>query len=217
VVASRKIKRRAQRKNFKKSLKSRIKPKEKIEDIKVGPAVYGGFDRKETTGLEKAPRLKAKKLKTSPIEMKKSPYKMKGFSGFGNEKESPVQNKTILKTVDKISKKPASAGRKAITAASNVAKEFSSKTKSAMSQVRGNKVGTFNGRDVRFVKRVPGKFASSAHKTAMFRGIGKLAAPLTVASTLHGFYKAGKEKGFKPPSFKKATYNQPFNFKNNKK
>ena len=33
--------------------------------------------RKETTGLEKAPRLKAKKLKTSP-------YKMKGFSGFGN-------------------------------------------------------------------------------------------------------------------------------------
>jgi len=33
--------------------------------------------REEITGLEKAPRLKAKKLKTSP-------FKMKGFSGFGN-------------------------------------------------------------------------------------------------------------------------------------
>jgi len=140
-----------------------------------------------------------------------------------------------VKAADKISRKPASAGRKATKSFSNVAKGFSSKAKSAISQLTksakntfvnnavsgakqiGNKVGTFNGRDVKFIKRVPGKFASSASKTAMFRGVGKFMPPVAVASTMYDFYKAGKEKGFKPPKFKKATANKPFNFKKNKK
>ena len=126
--------------------------------------------------------------------MKKGPFKMKGPG---------------VKSADRISRKPASAGRTAKTAASNVAKQFSSKAKSAMSQAAkttlvnnavsgakqiGNKVGTFNGRDVKFIKRVPGKFASSASKTAMFRGIGKAVPAIGVAATIGDFYKSGQKR-----------------------
>lgn len=116
-----------------------------------------------------------------------------------------------VKTADRISKKPASAGRKAKTAASNVAKQFSSKAKSAISQLTksakntfvnnaisggkqiGNKVGTFNGRDVKFIKRVPGKFARSASKTAMFRGIGKAVPAIGMGLLLKDMYTAGQK------------------------
>ena len=116
-----------------------------------------------------------------------------------------------VKAADKISRKPASAGRTAKSAASNVAKGFSSKAKSAISQLTksakntfvnnavsgakqiGNKVGTFNGRDVKFIKRVPGKFARSASKTAMFRGIGKAVPAIGMGLLLKDMYTAGQK------------------------
>ena len=129
--------------------------------------------------------------------MKKGPFKMKGPG---------------VKAADKISRKPATAVSKTTKAFSNVAKGFSSKAKSAISQLTksakntfvnnavsgakqiGNKVGTFNGRDVKFIKRVPGKFARSASKTAMFRGIGKAVPAVGMGLLLKDMYTAGQKR-----------------------
>ena len=113
-----------------------------------------------------------------------------------------------VKAADKISRKPASAGRRAKAGFSNVAKQFSKVAGSKMSQAAkttlvnnavsgakqiGNKVGTFNGRDVKFIKRVPGKFARSASKTAMFRGVGKAVPAIGMGLLLKDMYTAGQK------------------------
>ena len=125
--------------------------------------------------------------------MAQGPFKMKGPG---------------VKAADKISRKPATAVSKTTKAFSNVAKQFSKVAGSKMSQAAkttlvnnavsgakqiGNKVGTFNGRDVKFIKRVPGKFARSASKTAMFRGIGKAFPAIGVGLLLKDMYTAGQK------------------------
>jgi hypothetical protein len=89
--------------------------------------------------LKKASKAHAGQAKQIDNIMKQAPFKMKGPG---------------VKAADKISRKPASAGRKATTAASNVAKGFSSKAKSALSQLTKSAKNTFVNNAVSGVKQM---------------------------------------------------------------
>jgi len=167
------------KKGFDKAAKKAGLPTKKSPAKMGGPGVKASEKAARDARVNKLIK-KGKKISSKPKHAQKAYF-------------DKLENRVVSSARDRVSTKPASAGRKATTAASNVAKGFSSKAKSAISQIRGNKVGTFNGRDVKFIKRVPGKFARSASKTAMFRGIGKAVPAIGVAATIGDFYKSGQK------------------------
>ena len=143
-------------------------------------------------------------------------YKMKGFSGF---KESPVKQKgDNLKRIMSANK---AAQKKAGTWYAPGADPAKKPTSTGY---KPHKVGTYDGRDVRFIKRTSpweAKWARNAPKHAAqkqamkesikkvgskaLRVAGKAAGALAIPATLHDFYKSGQKhsggkavKGQKP-------------------
>ena len=126
--------------------------------------------------------------------MKKGPFKMKGPG---------------VKAADKISKKPASAGRKATKAFSNVAKGFSSKAKSVISQLTKSAKNTFVNNAVSGAKQIANS-KNAARKQRKATGKigrkvagklgGKLLGPVGAALAIKDAVGTVKDirKGMKP-------------------
>ena len=99
-------------------------------------------------------------------------------------------NKSTLHTgrsTDKISKRPTSTASKAKKGFGNVANQFAKAAKKSLPKI---------GRGISKAARL-GLRGSVAGGAIMAAG--------------ESMYKRGKKTGFKPPQFKQATYNKPFN------
>ena len=161
---------------------------------------------------------------------------MKKFSGFGNESPAKLlkpgrrPNKSTLHTgrsTDKISKRPTSTAGKAKKGFGNVAKQFKSEVSVSAKDLRSgaSKISKRPASIVSKAKRgfgnVAKQFAKAAKKSLpkIGRAAGKAARLGLRGSVVGGaimaagesMYKRGKKTGFKPPQFKQATYNKPFN------
>jgi len=141
-------------------------------------------------------------------------------------------NKSTLHTgrsTDKISKRPTSTASKAKKGFGNVAKQFksevsvraNSKMRPALSSSISKRPASIASKAKRGLGNVAKQFAKAAKKSLpkIGRAAGKAARLGLRGSVVGGaimaagesMYKRGKKTGFKPPQFKQATYNKPFN------
>ena len=140
-------------------------------------------------------------------------------------------NKSTLHTgrsTDKISKRPTSTASKAKKGFGNVAKQFKSEVSVSAKDLKRSTTSKISKRPASIASKakrgfdnVANQFAKAAKKSLpkIGRGISK-AARLGLRGSVAGgaimaagesMYKRGKKTGFKPPQFKQATYNKPFN------
>ena len=125
---------------------------------------------------------------------------------------------------NKISKRPASTASKAKRGFGNVAKQFKSevpvnakdlkrsttnKIRKAVSKTNSNFSSGFKQFAKAAKKSLP-KIGRAAGKAARLGLRGSVAGGAIMAAG-ESMYKRGKKTGFKPPQFKQATYNKPFN------
>ena len=133
-------------------------------------------------------------------------------------------NKSTLHTgrsTDKISKRPVSTASKVKRGFSNVAKQFKSEVSVSAKDLKRSTASKISKRPASIASKakrgfgnVAKQFAKAAKKSLpkIGRAAGK-AARLGLRGSIAGesMYKRGKKTGFKPPQFKQATYNKPFN------